>query len=132
LVLDIKNAIGYQPNGMTETVIAVTDSSDPLRVTMSFTDYPAQVFAGQAPVNNVDLEVLAPDGVTVYKGNVISNGQSSPGGNADAINSTEMVILPQPQVGVYRIRAIVRAVNQGAAQGMAIAINGRVTASIPR
>ncbi|MEO7454177.1 MAG: S8 family serine peptidase [Fimbriimonadales bacterium] len=132
LVLDIKNAFGFQANQATETIIAVTNSTDPLRVTMTFTDYPAQVFAGQAPVNDVDLEVVAPDGVTVYKGNVISNGQSSPGGNADAINSAEMVILPQPQVGNYRIRAIVRSVNQGAAQGMSIAINGRVTASISR
>ena len=70
--------------------------------------------------------------VQVYKGNVITNGQSAPGGNADAINSTEMVILNNPPTGVYRVRAIVRSVNQGAAQGMSLVINGRVTPAIPR
>ena len=132
LGIDVKNASGFQPNSGIDTLMAVTNSSDPLRVTMSFTDYPAQVFASQAAVNNVDLEVVAPDGVTVYKGNVITNGQSAPGGNADAINSTEMVILNNPPTGVYRVRAIVRSVNQGAAQGMSLVINGRVTAAIPR
>jgi len=29
-------------------------------------------------VNDVDLEVIAPGGATVYKGNVITNGHSSP------------------------------------------------------
>src|SRR5688500_20234089 len=98
---------------------------------MSFTDFPAQVFAGQAAVNNVDLELIAPGGI-VYKGNVITNGQSSTGGSADAINSTEMVILNNPPVGTYRVRAIVQAVNQGGAQGVSLIVSGRITASIPR
>lgn len=132
LAVDIKNVNGFQPNGFTEGVFSVTSSSEPLRVTMSFTDYPAQVFAAQAPVNDVDLEVVAPGGATVYKGNVMSGGQSIVGGVADAINSTEMVILNNPPVGVYRVRAIVRAVNQGNAQGMSFVVTGKVTAAIPR
>jgi uncharacterized protein YfaP (DUF2135 family) len=83
-------------------------------------------------VNDVDLEVIAPDGQTVYKGNVLSGGQSISGGSFDTVNSTEMVILNNPPLGNYRIRAIVRSLNQGAAQGMAIVINGRVAANIPR
>jgi subtilisin family serine protease len=129
--IDVKNANGFQPEQAIETAFAVTDSSEPLRITMTFTDFPAQVFAGQAAVNNVDLEVIAPGG-TLYKGNVMSGGQSSTGGNADGINSTEMVILNQPAVGTYRVRAIVRAINQGGAQGASLVINGRITANIPR
>jgi subtilisin family serine protease len=132
LAVDIKNASGFQPNGFTEGVFSVTNSSEPLRVTMSFTDYPAQVFAAQTAVNDVDLEVIAPGGATVYKGNVLSGGQSVAGGVADAINSTEMVILNNPPLGVYKVRAIVRSVNQGNAQGMSFVITGKVTAAIPR
>jgi subtilisin family serine protease len=132
LAIDIRNAIGLQGGQGTEVVAAVTSPADPLRITMSFTDYPAQVFAAQAAVNDVDLEVIAPDGQTVYKGNVLSGGQSISGGSFDTVNSTEMVILNNPPLGNYRIRAIVRSLNQGAAQGMAIVINGRVAANIPR
>ena len=127
----MRNANGFQAEQGIVTAFAVTNSDEPLRITMTFTDFPAQVFAGQAAVNNVDLEVVAPGG-TLYKGNVMSGGQSSTGGNADGINSTEMVILNQPAVGTYRVRAIVRAVNQGGAQGASLVINGRITANIPR
>jgi subtilisin family serine protease len=132
LAIDIRNAVGLQGGQGTEVVAAVTSPAVPLRITMSFTDYPAQVFAAQAAVNDVDLEVIAPDGQTVYKGNVLSGGQSISGGSFDTVNSTEMVILNNPPLGNYRIRAIVRSLNQGAAQGMAIVINGRVAANIPR
>jgi subtilisin family serine protease len=129
--LDLRNANGLQPGQSTETALTVVNSSTPLRITMSFTDYPAQVFAANAAVNDVDLEVIGP-GSIIYKGNVMSGGQSVTGGAADPKNSTEMVILNQPPTGVYRVRAIVRTVNQGGAQGMALFANGAIRADIPR
>lgn len=131
LAIDVTNALGLLPNNSTEFRAQVTDSGSPLRVTLTFTDYPAQVFAGQAAVNDVDLEVIAPNGA-IYKGNVVANGQSTEGGGFDPRNSTEMVILNQPLVGVYRIRGHVRAVNQGTRQGMAIVVNGRIRADFSR
>ncbi len=131
LAIDVTNALGLLPNNSTEFQAQVTDSSSPLRVTLTFTDYPAQVFAAQAAVNDVDLEVIAPTGA-IYKGNVITNGQSTEGGAFDPRNSTEMVILNQPPVGRYRIRGHVRAVNQGTRQGMAIVVNGRIRADFSR
>jgi subtilisin family serine protease len=129
--MDLPNAYGRSQGGVSEFQVQVLDSNTPFRATMSFTDYPAQVFAGQAAVNNVDLQVVAPDG-TVYLGNVISNGQSSSGGAADAKNSTEMVMLNQPTIGIYRIRAVVTAVNQGNRQGMAMVANGNLRPIIQR
>jgi subtilisin family serine protease len=129
--MDLPNAYGRSPGGVLEFQVQVLNSNTPFRATMSFTDYPAQVFAGQAPVNNVDLEVIAPDG-TLYRGNVITNGQSSSGGAADAKNSTEMVMLSQPAIGIYRVRAVVTAVNQGNRQGMAVVVNGNLVPVIQR
>jgi subtilisin family serine protease len=123
---DVKNADGFLLNQGIDASYYVYDSSEPLRVTMTFTDYPAQVFTSFAPVNDVDLEVVAPDGVTVYKGNVIANGQSQTGGSADAINSTEMVLINNPQIGTYQVRTRVKALNQGAKQGMALVVNGKL------
>jgi len=123
--IDLPNAYGRLPGGVLELQVQVLDSSLPLRATLSFTDYPAQVFAGQAAVNDVDLEVIAPDG-TIYLGNVITNGNSTPGGTNDAKNSTEMVILNQPAVGIYRVRGSVRTINQGNRQGLSMVANGNI------
>ncbi|MBA3726686.1 MAG: S8 family serine peptidase [Armatimonadetes bacterium] len=124
---DIRNANGFV-TGQTYTgaAISVQTSSLPLRVTMSFTDYPAQVFTNFAAVNDVDLEVVAPDG-TVYRGNVFSGGQSTSGGAADIKNSTEMVILNTPEPGIYRIRVKAREINEGGRQGFALVTNGRIS-----
>lgn len=103
----------------------VLDASVPLKVTMSFTDYPGAVFANNPVVNDVDLELIAPDG-TSYKGNVFLNGQSVSGGSQDPKNSTEMVLLDAPQAGVWQARVRVAALNNGAAQGHALVVNGRV------
>ncbi len=120
-------------NGMTlgqERVfsINVLDSSQPLKITMTFTDYPGAAFASDPVVNNLDLEVVAPDGTT-YLGNVFANGQSAPGGQADLRNSTEMVLLNAPQTGVWRIRVKETALNNGAAQGFAVVANGIIQRS---
>jgi len=129
--MDLPNAYGRFPGGALEFQIEVLSSGTPFRATMSFTDYPAQVFASQAAVNDVDLEVIAPDG-TVYLGNVFSNGNSVPGGAKDAKNSTEMVILNQPATGIYRVRGIVRTVNQGTRQGFSMVANGNLRPIVQR
>jgi hypothetical protein len=94
-------------------------------------NYPAQVFASEAAVNDVDLEVIAPDR-TVYLGNVITNGSSTPGGSNDLKNSTETVILNQPALGIYRVRGIVRSVNQGDRQGFSMVANGNIRPVVQR
>lgn len=123
VAMDLPNAYGRLPGGTLEVQVQVLDGNTPFRATLSFTDYPAQVFAAQAAVNDVDLEVIAPDG-TVYLGNVITNGNSTAGGVADSKNSTEMVIFNQPALGIYRVRGTVRNVNQGNRQGFSMVTNG--------
>ena len=43
-------------------------AGSPLNVTLAFTDAPAALGAGSVAVNNLDLQVIAPNG-TVYSGN---------------------------------------------------------------
>lgn len=129
VVRDIRNASAeaLSTGGQHEWEFDVTGSNEQLRVTMTFTDVPATIGATFTPVNNLDLEVIAPDGVTIYKGNNFntSTGQSLTGGSADAINSTEQVHITNPSTGRWKARVKGTAVNQQT-QGFGLVITGEV------
>jgi subtilisin family serine protease len=130
MVNDRWNVNGLQPGEHEDFMVRVTDASEVLKITMTFTDWPAAVNASFAPVNNMDLEVTSPSGI-VYLGNAIntSTGLSVPGGSADNINSTEMVIVAAPEIGVWRVRTRATTVNMPSAnprQGYALVVTGAV------
>lgn len=131
LIQDVLRADGVATGGSKTFRFTVIDSTQPLRITMSFSDYPAAIMAASAPVNNIDLQVTAPGG-TLYLGNAINTttGQSVTGGAADAINSTEMVLLSTPPTGVYTVKVVGAAINQGGTQGYALVVNGGVRAYV--
>ena len=84
-----------------ERHILVADSGEPLRVTLAYTDVPG--FAGAIPalVNDLDLEVVAPDGRS-YHGNQFSQGASLAGASGwDDINNVEGVMISAPVSGEY-------------------------------
>jgi subtilisin family serine protease len=78
-------------------------SAVPLKVTLAWSDYPGALPAGGL-VNNLNLEVTAPDGTTLYRGNNFSGGWSFPGGSADSVNNVESVYIQNPAVGQWTIR----------------------------
>ena len=78
-------------------------SAVPLKVTLVWSDYPGSLPAGGL-VNNLNLEVIAPDGTTIYRGNNFSSGWSFPGGSADNVNNVESVYIKNPAVGQWTIR----------------------------
>ncbi|HOB31732.1 MAG TPA: S8 family serine peptidase, partial [Verrucomicrobiota bacterium] len=97
-----------------ETAVVVEDPSEPLKVTLTYTDEPGFPGAIPALVNDLDLEVIAPDG-TLYRGNRFSNGESIPNAaTPDNINNVEGVFLFEPLVGEYRIRVFARNVPEDA------------------
>lgn len=101
-------------------------SDEPLRVTLTWMDPPVAHNATAASVNNLNLVVVAPGGQE-YKGNWFANGQSAEGGNADAINNVEQVLLPTPATGIYEIRIAAAFVNAAEGkQGYAIAATGDI------
>lgn len=97
------NKSGLGTGGMQTHMVSITQTvtSDALFVvTLCWTDYPGTVGAGKALVNDLDLEVIAPNG-TSNKGNG--------GANWDRLNNSERVVIKNPQAGTYQI--IVRGYN---------------------
>jgi hypothetical protein len=104
----------------------------PLKVTLTYTDVPGLPAAVIALVNDLDLEVLAPDG-TLYRGNAFDAGDSIPNAlAADPINNVEGVHLTNPQPGEYLVRVRASRVAEDAfrrpaaapAQDFALAVSG--------
>lgn len=81
---------------------------EPLRITLAWSDPRAAVGAVVALVNNLDLEVVTPDG-TIYRGNVnFAEAYSQPANGAvfDNRNPVEAVYIQNPLPGTYTVRVI--------------------------
>jgi serine protease AprX len=102
-----------------------TPGAGPLRVTLAWTDYPGQPAAAKALVNDLDLEIIAPNG-TRYVGNqgLYTSGQCLRDGKYDACNNVEGLILPQAAPGTYTIVVRGAQVPQGGRQPFAITASG--------
>jgi len=125
-VIDVRHAAGMATGEVRSHTVEVL-GSDPLKITLVFTDEPAAIGAAYAPVNDIDLEVIAgvePE-APVYKGNVFANGQSETGGAFDPLNNVEMVSLTAPVPGTYTINLYARQV-VGSPQGYAIVVSGNL------
>src|SRR6185369_6590024 len=116
------------PGGITPSPTATTPpspSGDPLRITLAWTDYPGEPSAAKALVNDLDLEVIGPNGAH-YSGNqgLYTSGQCLRGGTWDACNNIEGIILPQAGAGAYTIIVHGAQVAQGGAQPFALVASG--------
>src|SRR5262249_50310448 len=88
----------FTESGQTfELTGSLADRSLPLRITLAWTDAPGML-AGGAWVNNLDLELVTDGGATVYRGNNFSGAFTVPGGNPDAKNNVESIILPPDSI----------------------------------
>ncbi len=92
---------------MTYTFHVVSGAAS-VKFVLAWTDYPGTLGAAKALVNDLDLQVTAPDG-TVYRGNNFGSfaaGQSVPGGTFDSTNPEEAVILKRPMAGDWTVQVI--------------------------
>lgn len=80
----------------------VQGSSQALKVTLAWTDYPSTPAANPNINNDIDLRVTGPTG-TLWLGNVFASGVSTTGGTADRKNTLEQVLLASPAVGTYTV-----------------------------
>jgi hypothetical protein len=111
--------------------VVVLDGEEEFKVTLAYTDVPG--FPGAIPVlvNDLDLEVVAPDG-TLYRGNQFQDGESIPNpAGVDRVNNVEGVHLYTPVAGAYLVRVRAHNVPQdsrldtpGVDQDFALAISG--------
>ncbi|MCL5996832.1 MAG: S8 family serine peptidase [Chloroflexi bacterium] len=116
--------------GITRTYhYGVTSSSQPLKVSLVWSDYAGTPEAGTTLVNNLDLRITAPDGATTYWGNQFSGGRSQPGGSHDTVNNVENVYIDSPATGTWKVEVIGQNVPQGP-QPYALVASGTVTADV--
>ena len=94
--------------------VNVTDTSVPLRVTLTWTDYPGSTSASKELVNDLDLTVTSPDGTVYYPNHL--NGP-------DRTNNVETVDISNPVSGTYTIKVKGYNVPYGP-QPFAIAMHG--------
>ena len=114
---DVRHADGLATGEFHAYSVNVASNTEPLKVTLAWSDAPGTVGATATAVNNLDLSVIAPDGTT-FLGNVFAGGQSTAGGAADAVNNVEQVLVNAPASGIWTIRVGAPAVNVGSpAQG---------------
>ena len=88
--------------------VTPVDPAKPLRATVVWTDPAGVAGAERALVNDLDLEVVAPDGTT-YFGNNFEEGRSVSGGEANRIDNVENIHLDAAGDGTYTVT--VRAFN---------------------
>jgi hypothetical protein len=107
-----------------------------IKITLVWTDFPANPAADISLVNDLDLvvrNIYFPE--DLYMGNNIDNttgmpGYSVPGGSADRINNVEMVILSPETKGAYEVRVIPSLIIEKP-QGFALVTGGDVQEYIP-
>jgi len=94
----------------------INNSSEPLKVTLAWTDYPAGLSAAVTLVNDLDLNVTGP-GDTQYT-------------EADHNNNVEQIVIQNPEKGLYTIRVKGFNIPQGP-QPFALVLSG-ATGKPPR
>lgn len=130
-VKDVRNSDGLETGQSHAHQVTVEDYAQPLKITLVWTDPPAELYAtGKALINNLNLVVTSPDGNSTYLGNVsFYQGFSepvSPDTTRDDRNNVEMVVVKNPAPGVWTITIESEAVNIEK-QGYALVITGSLS-----
>jgi hypothetical protein len=120
--VDRRSAFSAPTDPAEEHRVMVLSNELPLRVVLTWTDYPSTPAANLNLVNDLDLEVESPTG-DLYRGNVFVNGISSMVGSADRLNNVEVVRVIRPRPGAWTVRVIPHAVAQPV-QGYALIATG--------
>jgi len=98
--------------------VVVASGTHPLRTTLAYTDVPGFPATIPSLVNDLDLEVIGPDG-RIYRGNQFERGESVPDASGfDAINNVEGIYIDEPLPGEYLVRVHARNVVMDARQDL--------------
>ncbi len=82
----------------------ITRSGEPLKVVLTWSDYPGSSSSSSQLRNDLDLEVISPNGQITYKGNAFINGRSVTGGTKDSTNNVEVVLIDNAATGTWTVR----------------------------
>ena len=95
----------------------------PFKAVLTWSDERGSRFSTAQLVNDLDLEVTAPDG-TVYLGNDFANGRSTTGGTRDSINNLEVVLVDGAGAGTWTVKVKDTQHSGTKSQPYAIAVQG--------
>ena len=82
----------------------VTRAGEPLKAVLTWSDYPGSTSSSTQLRNDLDLEVISPNGQVSYKGNSFVNGRSVTGGTKDSVNNVEVVLIDNAATGTWTVR----------------------------
>jgi subtilisin family serine protease len=107
---------GQLANGATDVHnFTVTSSATPVKVTIAWDDVTPELNANPKLVNNLDLELVAPDDTTIHLPWVLD--PANPGNAAtrgvDSMNNAEQVYVENPATGNWTIRVKGTSIPQG-------------------
>lgn len=103
----------------------ITRAGEPMKVVLTWSDYPGSSSSSTQLRNDLDLEVISPNGQITYKGNAFVNGRSVTGGTKDSTNNVEVVLIDNAATGTWTVR--VRDAQHGGSrtwQPYALAVRG--------
>jgi len=122
-IWDRRNADGLYTGQIEDHRVDVGAAAQSMKVTLVWSDPPGSPGSAQAIVNDLDLEVVSPDGTQTFRGNWLIGGVSIVGGSTDKLNNVELVRVNSPAPGSWTIRVRATAVNVGnPGQGYALVV----------
>ncbi len=102
----------------------VTSANVAFKTSLVWSDERGSRFSNGAQlVNDLNLEVEAPDG-TIYRGNDFFNGRSTTGGSWDDLNNAEVVLIDQAASGIWIVRVRDGGHGGSTSQPYALAVSG--------
>jgi hypothetical protein len=107
------------------TVTPTPTMGGTLKAILVWTDYPGALSAAKALVNDLDLEIIAPDGATHYYGNsgvYTAGNKCLRSGLWDQCNNVEGITIPNMQSGNYQIKVYGHNVPKGGSQPYALVV----------
>ncbi|HWI51932.1 MAG TPA: S8 family serine peptidase [Symbiobacteriaceae bacterium] len=127
--VDINNSIYGRPfkfvneekalkTGEAQSYTYAVKAGKPLKITLAWSDYPANPSAEKTLVNDLDLVVKGPDGKEILGNNMIAVG-------ADRTNNVENVVIAAPAAGNYTVTVKGYNVPQGP-QRFALVASGQI------
>ena len=81
----------------------ITRANEPLKIVLAWSDYPGSSTSSSQLRNDLNLEVVNPNG-NIYKGNVFNSGRSITGGSWDDTNNVEVVLIDSASVGTWTVK----------------------------
>jgi len=126
-VQDVRNSDGLETGQSQAHQVTIADYPQPLKITLVWTDPPAELYAtGKTLINNLNLVVTSPDGSTYLDNGEFAQGFSQPvppDTARDDRNNVEMVVIENPAPGVWTITVEAEGVNLDK-QGYALVVTG--------